>query len=149
MNREERMQRLRKWFLIAILTWVCFGAVVALVRLARGEGKFFYSARFTEFYICTGPGSITGLPQEPVTTIPSTAETMYACGYLEASGKVPLHFLLFYEGQSTRWLDPEEYYRTGYLFKELPASWRKPGTYRVEVRLQRHKVAETEFTVVP
>jgi hypothetical protein len=149
MKRNERMQKLRKWFAIAVLIWVCFGAVVAVVRLARGEGKFFYSAKFTEFYVCTGPDPVTGLPQQPVTAISLSLETIYACGHLEASGKVPLHFLLFYEGQSTRWFDPEENYRTGYVFKELPPSWRLPGNYRVEVWLQRHRVATTDFSVVP
>jgi len=62
---------------------------------------------------------------------------------------VPLHFLLFYEGQSTRWFDPEENYQTGYVFKELPQSWRKPGDYTGQVRLQRHKVASTEFRIAP
>ena len=143
------MKRFRKWFLILIVVWVCFGVAVALVRLARGEGKFFYQARFTKFLIFEGPDPSTGLPQEPVTVLPTTVERIYACGYLEASGKVPLHFLLFYKGRSTRWLDPVEYYQSGWEFKELPQSWREPGQYRAEVWLQRHEVASTPFGIVP
>jgi hypothetical protein len=146
---DDKMQRLRKLFVIAIIIGVSLGAAVAVLRLAKGEGKFFYSARFTEFFVCEGPDPITGLPRESLATVPSTAETIYACGHLEASGKVPLHFLLFYEGQSTRWFDPAENYQTGYVFKELPQSWRKPGDYTVEVRLQRHRVASAEFRIVP
>ena len=78
-----------------------------------------------------------------------TGKAINACGYLKAVGKVPLHFVLFYEGQSTRWLDPVEHYQSGYVFRELPQSWRKPGNYRVEAWLQRHKVASAEFTTVP
>jgi hypothetical protein len=84
-----------------------------------------------------------------MTVVPADTEAVYACGYLEADGKVPLHFVLFYEGQATRWLDPVEHYQSGYVFRELPQSWRKPGNYRVEVFLQRHEVTSTKFTIVP
>jgi hypothetical protein len=143
------MHRIRKWFVVLIIAWVSLGAVVAIARLARGEGRFFYSAKFTEFYVCEGPDTITGIPNRPISVVPSDVKTIYACGYLEADGKVPLYFVLFYEGQSTRWFDPVEYYQSGYVFRELPQSWRKLGDYRVEVWLQRHKVASTEFTIVP
>jgi len=53
--------------MIVIVAWVCFGAVVAVVRLIRGEGKFIYQAKFTEFFVCEGPDPVTGLPREPVT----------------------------------------------------------------------------------
>lgn len=143
------MHKIRKWFVAIIIAWVSLGAIVAIVRLAMGEGKFFYSAKFTEFYVCEDPDTTTGIPDGPMTVLPSEAKTIYACGYLEADGKVPLYFVLFYEGQSTRWFDPVEQYQSGYVVKELPQSWRRPGDYRVEVWLQRHKVASTEFTIVP
>jgi hypothetical protein len=144
-----KLHGLGKWLFIVGCLSVSLGFVVAIVRLSRGEGKFFYQAKFTEFFVCQGPDSVTGLPQDRLDSVPSNTETIYACGYLEANGKVPLFFLLFYEGQPTRWLDRETNYRTGYVFKELPQSCRKPGDYRVEVRLQRHLVAATEFTVIP
>lgn len=143
------MHKVRKWFLIVIVAWVSFVVLVAVIRLARGEGKFFYSAKFTEFYVCEGPDTITGIPRRRMDIVPSDTEAIYACGYLEADGKVPLHFVLFYEGQSTRWLDPVEQYQSGYVFRELPQSWRKPGKYRVGVWLQRHEVASAEFAIVP
>lgn len=141
------MHRIRKWFVVIIIAWVSLGVVVAVVRLARGEGKFFYSARFTEFYVCEGPETNTGIPRRPMAVVPSDIEAIYACGYLEAEGKVPLYFVLFHEGQSTRWLDPAEYYQSGYVFEELPQSWRTPGFYRVEVWLQRRRVASTHFSI--
>jgi|GEM_PF-2853434 len=143
------MHRVRKWFVLAIAAWVSVAVVVAIVRLARGEGKFFYRTKFSEFYVCEGPDTNTGIPGRPMVVVPSDMEAIYACGHLEADGKVPLHFVLFYEGQSTRWLDPVEYYQSGYVFKELPQSWRRLGNYRVEALLQRHTVASTEFSVVP
>lgn len=143
------MHKICKWFIAIIIAWVSLGAIVAIVRLARGEGKFFYSAKFTEFYVCEGPDTTTGIPKGPMTVVPSDVKTIYACGYLETNGKVPLYFVLFYEGQSTGWFDPVEQYRSGYIFRELPQSWRRPGDYRVEVWLQRHKVASTEFTIAP
>ncbi len=143
------MSRFKKWFMIVIAIWVSLGVAVAIVRIVRGEGKFIYRAQVTEFFVCGGPDPFTGLPQESVTTLPQTIPAIYVCGYLEASGKVPLHFLLFYEGKSTKWFDPEENYETGYIFKELPQSWRKPGDYRVEVWLRGHKLAATEFTLLP
>jgi hypothetical protein len=146
---SAKMSRAKKRFMIVIIAWVSLGAVIAVVRLVRGEGKFIYRAKLTEFFVCEGPDPLTGLPQEPMNTLPSTIETIYACGYLEADGYVPLHFLLFYEGESTKWSNPEENYQTGFIFRELPQSWRKPGNYRVELRLQGHKVAATEFAIVP
>jgi hypothetical protein len=75
---------------------------------------------------------------------------MYACGYLEADGPVPLHYLLFYGGKPTGWFDPTESYRTGYVLKEIPRSWwRRPGDYHVGVWLNRQMLASTEFTMVP
>jgi hypothetical protein len=143
------MHRTRKWFVVIIIAWVSLGVVVAVVRLARGEGKFFYSAKFTEFYVCEGPDTDTGIPHRPMTVVPADIEAIYACGYLEAEGKVPLYFVLFYEGRATGWLDPVEQYQSGYVSRELPQSWRTPGSYRVEVWLQRHRVASTEFSIVP
>jgi hypothetical protein len=149
-NRKGRgLQRFRKWLVTAVVIWVSCGVIIATTRLFQGEGKFFYTAKFTQFFVCAGPNPSTGLPENPTTTLPSAVTAIYACGYLEARGKVPLFFLLFYEGQPTGWFDPVEQYQTGYVFKELPRSWRKPGTYRVEVRLQRHLLASTEFTIVP
>ena len=143
------MSGFKKWFMVIIVAWVSLGAVIAVVRLVRGEGKFIYHAKLTEFFVCEGLDPLTGLPKKPVTTLPSTIETIYACGYLEADGYVPLHFLLFYEGEATQWSDPEENYQTGLICRELPQSWRKLGNYRVEVRLHGHEVAATEFTMVP
>ncbi len=148
-KKGGKLRRFRKWLVIAAIVWVSCGAIIATVRLFQGEGKFFYTAKFTEFFVCEGPNPITGLPKKPMATLPSTVETIYACGYLEASGKVPLYFLLFYEGQPTGWFDPVEQYQTGYVFKELPQSWRKLGHYRVEVRLQGHLLTSAEFTIVP
>jgi hypothetical protein len=141
------MEESRKWFMIVVAAWVGLGAVIFIVRLAMGEFKFFYRAKFTEFYVCEGPDPTTGLPQEPMTTVSPNAQHIFACGNLDADGKVPLHFLLFYEGKSTQWNDDVEDYRTGYVFQELPQSWRKPGDYRVEVRLQGHLVDSTEFAI--
>jgi hypothetical protein len=143
------MHKVRKWFVIVTVAWVSLGIIVAIIRLARGEGKFFYSAKFAEFYVCEGPDTNGGAPYKPMTVVPSDIKAIYACGYLEAGGKVPLHYVLFYEGQSTRWRDPVEYYQSGYVFRELPQSWREIGSYRVEVYWQRHKVASTEFTIAP
>jgi hypothetical protein len=143
------MHRTRKWFVVIIIAWVSLGVVVAVVRLARGEGKFFYSAKFTEFYVCEGPDAGTGIPHRPMVVVPADIEAIHACGYLEAEGKVPLYFVLFYEGRATGWLDPVEQYQSGYVSRELPQSWRTPGSYRVEVWLQRHRVASTEFSIVP
>jgi hypothetical protein len=143
------MHRIRKWFVVIIIAWVSLGVVVAVVRLARGEGKFLYSARFTEFYVCEGPDTDNGTPHSPMDVVPSDIEAVYACGYLEAEGKVPLYFVLFYEGRATSWLDSAKYYQSGYVFRELPQSWRKPGRYRVEAWLRRHKVASAEFSIAP
>jgi hypothetical protein len=143
------MSKLRKRFFIIVVAWVSLGGVVAVVRFIRGEGKFIYRATFTEFFVCEGPEPLTGLPQEPVTILPSASETIYACGYLEADGYAPLRFILFYEGEPTKWIDTGQNYQTGYIFKELPQFWRKPGNYRVEAWLHRHEVAFTEFAVVP
>jgi hypothetical protein len=148
-KKEHRMSKLGKWLMIAAIVSVSCGVIVAIMRLIQGEGKFFYTAKFTEFFVCEGPDPNTGLPKKPTSTLPSSVEAIYACGYLEASGKVPLFFLLFYEGQPTGWFDHVQQYQTGYVFQELPRSWRKPGDYRVEVRLQRHLLASAEFTLVP
>ena len=140
------MSKIKKWFIITVSLWVLLGLVVAVVRLIRGEGKFFYRARFTEFFVCAGPDPVTGLPQEPLEQVSSSIETLYACGYLEASGSVPLYFELFHKGKPTKWFDHEAQYQTGYVFKEIPQRWLGRGHHRVEVRLNRHLVASTEFT---
>lgn len=143
------MPKVRKWFIVGVSLWLLVGALVALARLARGEGKFVYRARFTEFSVCKGPDPLTGLPQEPLDQVPSNVETLYACGYLEADGSVPLYFLLFHEGDSTGWFDQAAQYRTGYVFKELPEQWVVPGLNRVEVFLQRRLLAAEDFVVLP
>jgi hypothetical protein len=149
MSKGHKLKTVRKWFIVAVVACVSLGAVIAIIRLARGEGKFFYRAKFTEFFVCLGPDPTTGLPQKPVTDLASTTERVYACGYLEAGGSVPLYFLLFYEGKPTRWFDHEENYRTGYVLKEVPRFWQEPGDYRVEAWLNRQKLASATFTVVP
>ena len=143
------MRKLRMLIMIVALALVSCGAITTIIRFAQGEELFFSTATFTEFFVCEGPEPGTGIPKPPITTVPSSAETVYACGYLEADGKVYLYFLLFHEGQPTGWFDPDEKYETGYVFKELPHSWREPGAYRVEVRLGRRLLASTEFTLVP
>lgn len=143
------MSRLRKWFIIVVTVWVSLGVVVGLVRLIQGEGKFIYDARVTEFFICKGPDLVTGVPREIVGALPSTSETIWVCGYLQADGYVPLHFVLFYEGESTKWYNSEKNYQTGWIYKELPGNWRKIGSYRVEVWLHGHELAATDFTLVP
>jgi hypothetical protein len=146
---RSEMKAFRKWFVIVVGSCMAVGLSIAVVRLATGKDRFFYSAKFTEFYVCTGADPATGLPLAPVAEVPSATEKLYACGYLKADGSAPLHFLLFYEGKSTRWFDHEESYRAGYVLKEIPRFWQEPGTYRVEARLNRHMVASTTFTVVP
>jgi hypothetical protein len=148
-SSRRKMSSPRKRFIILIVALVSLGAVVALVLLARGETQFLYHARFTEFSVCAGPDPDTVLPQTPLTSLPSTTETVFACGHLEAGGSVPLHFLLFYEGKPTNWFDRQENYRAGYIFKELPQPGQKPGTYRVEVWLNRQELASTTFAIVP
>lgn len=148
-KESEQMKSLRKWFVLTVIASVLTGMLIAVLRLGRGEGKFFYEAKFTEFFVCEGPDPVSGFPQGHLTVVPSTAETIYACGYLEASGRVPLHFLLFHEGRALSWFDPVTDYQTGYTFKELPDIWREPGSYSVEVFLHRHKVASVEFQVIP
>jgi hypothetical protein len=140
----------RKTFVIIISVGISLAVVIAVVRFATGEGRFFYQAKFAEFYVCAGPEPATGLPQEPVTSLPAAAKTIYACGHLQADGSVPLHFMLFHEGRSTGWFDPTEKYQTGYVFRAIPQSWwQEPGSYRIEAWLNRHKLASSEFTVVP
>jgi hypothetical protein len=142
------MRRVKKWFVVAVSVWLLFGLIIAVARLARGEGRFVYRARFTEFFVCEGPDPVTGLPQEPLARVTSGVETLYACGYLEADGSVPLYFLLFHEGDATGWFDQVTQYQTGYVFKELPEQWLAPGVNRVEVYLQRRLLASEEFTVL-
>ena len=139
----------RKSFVIVIAVCLSCLVLVVLARLAWGEHNFSFRTRFTEFYICEGQTMSAEQPPEPVTVLPSTVDTVYACGYLETLICAPLHFLLFYEGRSTRWIDPGECYQPGWVYKELPASWRKPGNYRVEVRDGRRLVGSTEFNIVP
>lgn len=149
-KKADPMTTFRKTFIITITMGMLLVAVIAVVRLATGEGKFFYQARFSQFFVCRGPDPVTGLPQEPESRFPPTVETINACGYLEADGSVPVHFLLFFEGNPTEWFAPTESYQTGYVFREVPPFWwSKPGNYRVEAWLNRHKLASSEFTIVP
>jgi hypothetical protein len=142
------MRPFRKWFLVAAAAFLCLGVAIAVVGCVAGV-RFFYSARFTEFYVCTGADAVTGLPLPPVVEPPSATEKLYACSFLEADGSAPLLFLLDHEGKG-RYFDHGEKYRTGYVLTEIPHRfWQEPGTYRVEVRLNRHKLAEATFTVVP
>lgn len=142
------MRKIRKWFVIVVSLWLLLGLIVAVARFAGGEGKFIYRARFTEFFVCEGPDSRTGLPQKPLAQVPPGGETLYACGYLETNGSVPLYFLLFHEGDATGWFDQVTQYQTGYVFKELPKQWLAPGVNRVEVYLQRRLLASEEFIVL-
>ncbi len=145
--RANKVRKVRNWFMIVISLWLLLGLIAAVSRLARGEGKFIYRARFTEFFVCEGPDPLTGLPQEALAHVPSGVETLYACGYLEADGSIPLYFLLFQEGDAAGWFDQVTEYQTGYVFKELPQQWLAPGENRVDVYLQRRLLASEEFTV--
>ena len=102
--RANKVRKVRNWFMIVISLWLLLGLIAAVSRLARGEGQFIYRARFTEVIVCEGPDPLTGLPQEALAHVPSGVETLYACGYLEADGSIPLYFLLFQEGTSRRTL---------------------------------------------
>ena len=147
---NSSVPKFKKWFVIFVLVWVVLGTIIVAIPIALGRGGFWSRAQFTEFFVCRGPESGTGLPQEPITDVSPNARTLYVCGYLEADWIVPLHFLLFYDNKATKWFDPEEVYQTGYVYKEVPQAWRqKPGNYRVEVRLARRLIASTEFVVEP
>ena len=149
-EKADQVPHFRRTLIIIIGVGVFLAVVIAAVRLATGEERFFYQAKVTEFAVCRGPAPTTGLPQESLTSLHPTEEAIYACGHLQAFGFEPLYFLLFYEGKATGWFDPTKDYRTGYVFREIPRSWwQEPGNYRLEVRLNRHKLASTEFTVVP
>jgi hypothetical protein len=145
---RSEMKTFRRWFVIVVGSCMAVGLSIAVVRLATGKDRFFYSAKFTEFYVCTGADPVTGLPEAPVAEVPSATEKLYVCGYLEADGAVPLRFLLSHEGKSG-WFAHQERHSTGYMLREIPRSWQEPGTYTVEVWLNRQKLGSATFTVVP
>ena len=143
------MERPDKRVLSLIAVCLSCLVLVVLARLAWEEHNYSLRTRFTEFYVCEGPTAAAEQPPEPVGVLPSTVDTVYACGYLEALVCAPLHFHLFYEGQHTGWFDPTECYQPGWVYKELLGPWQKPGNYRVEVWSKRRAVASTEFTILP
>jgi hypothetical protein len=118
-EKADQMPHFRRTFIIIIGVGMFLAVVIAEVRYATGEGRFFYQAKFTGFSVCRGPDPTTGFPQESVNRLRSSAETIYACGHLQAFGFEPLHFLLLYEKKPTGWFDPTENYRTGYVFKQV------------------------------
>lgn len=143
------MKRFRKWLLVILIAWGIFGAVCLMVRYLAGVGAPVKYVRLTEFFICKGPDPATGLPQEPMTTIPATMETVYACGYLEVDDLVSLQFLIAHEDESKDWFVLDRWSQTGYLFEPIPQSYRQRlGHYRVEAWCHRANLASTEFRVV-
>jgi hypothetical protein len=163
------MSRIWK-YLIAILmailiAWGACSACLVVYALVRGQPKA-TKFWFSDFYVCEGANPVTGLPQEPRSAWPPTAEKIYICGHFVTDGKVNLRYLLMYEDEPTGWFLLNRQYQTGYVFEEIPPSiWRfpaslglgaddhnspqrRPGHYRVEVWQGRRMCVSTEFTIV-
>lgn len=143
------MDRTRWLKLVVLLGLATVSISCFLIRLAIIREKSVNYPRIIEFFACGGPDPITGLPQEPITVQSASRETLYACGYLEADGKVSLGFLIDYEVSGRGWFAVSKRYQSGYVFEEIPKHfWHKPGHYLVEVWWNRLQLASTEFQVV-
>jgi hypothetical protein len=147
--RWRKLDKAHRWVLVVMVAWGVLGIVWSLVRLATGGVKSVDYARITEFCACEGPDPITGLPQDPITIVPSSMETIYACGHLQTGGRISLGFLIDYEGTAEGWFALNRRYETGYVFEEIPKrSWDKPGHYLVEAWWNRARLASMAFEVV-
>jgi hypothetical protein len=146
--QQQKVDKSRKLTLVLLVVLVVLSIVCSLMRLAIKSVMSVDYARITDFFVCEGPDPTTGLPREPITVVPTSMETIYACGYLETDGKASLSFLIDYKGTARGWFALNRRYQTGYVFEEIPKrSWRKPGHYLVEAWWKRVQLAAMEFQV--